>query len=145
MPVFKRYTRRPKLKAKDIMSSPPVTIRGSETIVNAARLMRERGVGSLIVVDSQGRIEGIVTERDVLNSLAAGKACAGGRVEEVMSRNLIVARPDEDLDVVVERMREANIRHIPVVDEEGKPLGMISVRDIIDLGISAFKLFVDIT
>ncbi|BAA79182.1 conserved hypothetical protein [Aeropyrum pernix K1] len=143
MPVFKRYMRSPRLKAKHVMSTPPVTIEVGRSIAEAARLMAERGVGSLIVVDKQGLVKGILTERDIINSLASGKACAEGKVEDIMSRNPIVASPDDDLEIIIEKMRDMNIRHIPVIDEDGRPLGMISVRDIIDLGVSALKLFVE--
>ncbi|MCE4603694.1 MAG: CBS domain-containing protein [Aeropyrum sp.] len=143
MPVFKRYTRRPSLRASHVMSSPPIVVGEEASIIEAASIMRERGVGSLIVVDGRGRIVGVLTERDVINSLAVGKACSGGRVGEVMSRNIIVASRDESLESVVEKMREANVRHVPVIDEEGRPVGVISARDIIDLGVSAFRLFVE--
>ncbi len=143
MPVFKRYARRPPLKARDIMSSPPVTVSETASILEAAAVMKRRGIGSLIVVDDSGRIAGIVTERDLINSIASGLACRGGRVGDVMTRNVIVARPDEDLASLVEKMREANVRHIPIVDEDGVPVGVVSVRDVIDLGITALRLFVE--
>ncbi len=140
MPVFKRYTRRPSLRASHVMSSPPIVVGEEASIIEAASIMRERGVGSLIVVDGRGRIVGVLTERDVINSLAVGKACSGGRVGEVMSRNIIVASRDESLESIVEKMREANVRHLPVVGDDGKPVGIISSRDVLDLILTLMGL-----
>ncbi len=139
--LFKRYGRRANVRASDIMSVPPVTAKPSDTLLDAARLMVEGGVGSLIVVDDEGRIIGIVTERDLVTALSRGLPCAGGRVADVMSRNVVTVRPDDGIDVVVGKMRDFNIRHVPVVDGEGRPLGMVSARNVIDVGASLIGLF----
>jgi CBS domain-containing protein len=59
-----------------------------------------------------------------------------------MSKNLVTASPDEELASVVEKMRDFNIRHIPVVDVDGRPLGVISSRDILDFGVRLLSLFI---
>lgn len=141
MTLFKRYSRRPRLKVRDVMSSPPVTLGLDASLLEASRVMFERGVGSVLIVDGEGRLAGIVTERDVLYALARGLACRGGRVVDVMTRNPVTVSPDDDLGLAVEKMREVNVRHMPVV-EGGKPVGMVSVRDILDVGMSLMRLMV---
>ncbi len=139
--LFKRYGRGSSVRASDIMSAPPVTVGPGHTLLDAARLMVEGGIGSLIVVDGEGRVIGIVTERDLVTALSRGIPCVGGRVEDVMSRNVITVRPEDGIDVVVGKMRDFNIRHVPVVDGEGRPLGMVSARNVIDVGASLIGLF----
>ena len=142
MVLFKRYSRRARIKVRDVMSSPPITVDAGASILDASRVMFEKGVGSVLVVDSSGRLVGIVTERDLLYAMARGIACRDARVSDIMTRNLITVGPDDDLGIAVERMREMNIRHLPVMDGEGRPLGMVSMRDILDLGMSLLRLMV---
>ncbi|MCD6323675.1 MAG: CBS domain-containing protein, partial [Desulfurococcales archaeon] len=82
-------TRRRKipLRAEDIMSSPPVTISRDATLKEAAKLMKKEGIGSLIVVDYEGRVEGIITERDLLYALADCEKCDVMQVWMYMTEN----------------------------------------------------------
>ena len=140
MILFKRYSRRADVRVRHIMSKPVVTAAPDTTLEEAARTMVENGVGSLVIVDEEGRVAGIVTERDLLYSLARKLPCAT-KVSDVMSRNVVTARPEDPVLSVVDKMRDMNIRHVPVVDEEGRPIGMVSVRDIIDVGMMFFRVF----
>ena len=125
------------------MSKPPIVVRSDTSIIDASKIMSDKGVGSLMIIDDRGILIGIVTERDIIHSLARGYACRESRVKDIMSRNLIVAREDEDLDKAIERMREMNIRHLPVIDDQGKPVGMISMRDILDIAGNLLKLIIE--
>ncbi len=142
MPVFKRSIRYTPVKAADIMSSPPVTMREDAMIEEVARLMWDKGVGSILIVSSDNKLVGILTERDML--YASSHLLIGKNVQakSLMSKNLVTASPDEELASVVEKMRDFNIRHIPVVDEDGRPLGVISSRDILDFGVRLLSLFI---
>ncbi len=142
MPVFKRSIRYTSVKAADIMSSPPVTTREDTVIEEVARLMWDKGVGSILIVGSDNKLVGILTERDML--YASSHLLIGKNVQakSLMSKNLVTASPDEELASVVEKMRDFNIRHIPVVDVDGRPLGVISSRDILDFGVRLLSLFI---
>jgi CBS domain-containing protein len=142
VPVFKRSIRYTPVKAVDIMSSPPVTTREDTVIEEVARLMWDKGVGSILIVGSDNKLVGILTERDML--YASSHLLIGKNVQakSLMSKNLVTASPDEELASVVEKMRDFNIRHIPVVDVDGRPLGVISSRDILDFGVRLLSLFI---
>ncbi|BES81997.1 CBS domain-containing protein [Pyrodictium abyssi] len=124
--------RRIPLRARDVMTSPPVTIDPNATIKDVARKMREERVGSVLVVDEEGRLRGIITEHDLVFACSEGWDPNTKQAWEIMTEDPITVKPDEDIVVVIKKMRDANIRHIPVVGEDGKPLGMISARDILD-------------
>jgi CBS domain-containing protein len=119
------------------MSSPPVTTREDTVVEEVARLMWDKGVGSVLIVGSDNKLVGILTERDML--YASSHLLIGKNVQakSLMSKNLVTASPDEELASVVE-----NIRHIPVVDVDGRPLGVISSRDILDFGVRLLSLFI---
>jgi CBS domain-containing protein len=113
------------------MSTPPITVRASESLWQAARVMYEAGVGSVIVVDESGRVAGILTSRDILRLLALGVAARNPPVGDVMSVNVVTASRDESLGAIAERMREAGVRHVPIVDSEGRPLGIVTQTDLL--------------
>jgi CBS domain-containing protein len=142
VPVFKRSIRYTPVKSADIMSSPPVTTREDTVVEEVARLMWDKGVGSVLIVGSDNKLVGILTERDML--YASSHLLIGKNVQakSLMSKNLVTASPDEELASVVEKMRDFNIRHIPVVDVDGRPLGVISSRDILDFGVRLLSLFI---
>jgi len=142
VPVFKRSIRYAPVKAADIMSSPPVIAGEDAVIEDVARLMWEKGVGSILIVGAENRLVGILTERDMLYAVSHLLIGKNVQARSLMSKNLVTASPDEELASVVEKMRDFNIRHIPVVDQEGRPLGVVSSRDILDFGVRLLSLFI---
>lgn len=100
-----------------------------ESVYAAAKMMRERRVGALLV-QIDGYIVGIVSERDyiklVLDHATAGKT----KVSEIMTRDVISVKCNQTADRCVALMKEHHIRHLPVV-EDGKALGIVSVRDLL--------------
>jgi len=125
---------------KDILrekGTDVVTIEADRNIQDAIRMLNEHGIGSLIVTKEGGEIAGIITERDVLResgerSAGEQKATAQERtVRDVMSKDLVVGVPDDDLDYVMGIMTKNRIRHLPIVDE-GKLVGVISIGDVVN-------------
>ncbi len=103
--------------------------------------MRDRQVGSLAVTDGSGKLVGILTERDIIYSAANGLfEKRDARVSSVMSKNLITVRPEDNLSQVIERMREFNLRHMIVADTQGKAVGIVAMRDILDIAIRLLRL-----
>ena len=140
MPIFKRYGRAVVLPVKNIMSLPPVTIGDEANLSDAINIMWEKKIGSVIVVNEAGKLVGLVTERDILYAAYRGMLCRATKISEIMSRNVITAKPEEDVATAIERMRQANIRHLPVIDEEGKPVGMLTIRDVIDVAATFMRV-----
>jgi len=118
--------------ARDVMSAPPLTVDEKTPLKEVAQKMCEAKVGSALVVDSKGRLTGIITERDMLCFMGK-EGSADTPVWMAMTENPISVHPDTPIDEVIDKMVNAGIRHVPVVDKDGKPLGVISVRDILGL------------
>ena len=118
-------------KAYTLMSTPPVSVSREEPLWSVARVMYETGVGSVLVVEG-GRLVGILTRRDIVYLVATGRAAANPPVGSVMSLSPITAKQDEDVLSLLEKMREAKVRHLPIVDDEGRPVGVVSMQDILE-------------
>lgn len=100
-----------------------------ESVLDAARLMNERRIGSVVVLDGD-HVVGILTERDVLTGcVAAQRHPAATKVERIMTSPCIVCSPDDSIERARAIMTEKNIRHLPVV-ENGRLLGIVSSRDV---------------
>ncbi|WP_227410970.1 CBS domain-containing protein [Thermosphaera chiliense] len=128
------------VRASDVMSTPPVTAEETMPIEEVAKKMFENDVSSVMVVDNTGRLVGIVTEKDVVGAVAIGRIGSNLPVARFMKENPITVGPDTPLDEVLEKMRRFNIRHLPVVDKDGKPVGMVSQRDLLDVVLTLLKI-----
>ena len=107
-----------------------LTIGPSASVLQAALLMNEHRVGSLVVVED-GRVTGMFTERDVLQRVVAGRRDPEAtRVAEVMTGSVVCCAPETTADEVRGVMRDRRIRHLPVVDGAGRLLGVISIGDL---------------
>jgi CBS domain-containing protein len=113
----------------EVMTRNPVTVPADATIVDAARLMRDRDIGPLIVVDSD-RVQGIVTDRDiVVRAVADGRDPSTVTIGEVCSEDVEIISPDEPISDAVRRMEQRDVRRLPVV-EDGRPVGIVSMGDL---------------
>ncbi|RME35971.1 MAG: CBS domain-containing protein [Gammaproteobacteria bacterium] len=107
------------------------TISPDATLRDMVREMLALHIGSLLVMDEEGDLAGIVTERDLLRNLAKlGADWEKKTIGEVMNTEVYTGTPEETIDEVMHRMTEHRIRHLPVV-EHGKVVGMLSMGDII--------------
>ncbi|CQR59977.1 CBS domain-containing protein [Streptomyces leeuwenhoekii] len=114
---------------RDIMTSEPVTVEPQASVVDVARIMRDEDLGAVLVTEGD-RLRGLVTDRDlVIRALAEGGDPQQTTVAGACSDDVVTVRPDEELDHVVELMREHAVRRIPVVDE-GHPVGIVSLGDM---------------
>jgi CBS domain-containing protein len=107
-----------------------VTVLPSQTVREALSLFADRNIGSLVVVDSMGQIAGIITERDIIRGLVRDETIFAYSVEELMTRDVITAMPEDDLSSVANTMTEKRIRHLPVV-KESKLIGIVSIGDVV--------------
>ena len=111
----------------------PASVRRETTVADAIQLMLDKRVGAVAVVDKDGHVAGIFTERDVLRKLAlSGKDPKSTPVSEMMTAPVILATqstsPGEALSVMVEH----HFRHLPVVDDGGRLLKMLSIRNLLE-------------
>jgi CBS domain-containing protein len=112
-------------------SSRVVTIRPDRPLREAVETLVEHRVGALLVVDAEGQVVGMLSERDVLRESARRFDALGGRSgADIMVRDVIIGLPDDPLDYVVNLMTEKRIRHLPIIDE-GKLTGIISIGDVV--------------
>jgi CBS domain-containing protein len=102
----------------------------TESIRHALARLAEHNIGALVVVDDLGRPVGIVSERDIVREAARDEALFGRAVSEIMTRNLILGVPEDDLRTVGHTMTERRIRHLPVVGD-GRLLGIVSIGDVV--------------
>jgi CBS domain-containing protein len=118
------------MQVRDGMSNVVLTIGPTHSLSEAARLMAERNVGAAVVMDPDGPGPGIITERDILRSVAAGETPSDEIVADHLTEELICASPDWSLEQAAEAMLEGAFRHLLVVN--GSELdGILSMRDIV--------------
>ena len=129
------------MKVKELLSIKGLecfSIQSSDTLQAAAKQMAECNIGALLVMD-RGSLVGIVTERDIVkNAAGAGLPMKEVLIKDVMSANLLVVKPGDDLDYVMAIMIQNNIRHLPVIEENGL-LGLLSMRDVVRVLVKNLK------
>jgi CBS domain-containing protein len=117
--------------------SPPLRINPTQTVAEAAALMRQERVGCLLVCEGEQMV-GIFTERDLMRRvLAAGKPLTL-TVAECMTANPVAVHRKEPIGAAVRRMEEGGYRHLPVVDEVGRVVGVLSVKRIVHYLVEHF-------
>jgi len=111
----------------EIMTTPVRTIEPDATLAEAATVLAEAGIGSLVV--GSDRIDGILTESDVVDSVAAERDPTGTTVADLMSEPVVTIRPDETIRVAGERMGHNGVKKLPVT-EEGRAVGIVTTTDL---------------
>ena len=124
-----RGWQREPLAARDVMTRNPRTVARGGTLRDAAVIMREENCGVVPVVDASGRLQGILTDRDIVVR-GITEDLRTSRVEEVMTDEVSAVTEDEPLTSVLDLMGRRQIRRVPVVDRNDRLLGIISMADI---------------
>ncbi len=123
----------PEIRVQDVMSITPIIIKKGETVRRAASLMKDTDVGCLIVLDDEGKLEGIITEMDIVfDTVAEGLDPDEVKVEDIMSSNVKTISGHKMVKDAAEFMAEEDIRHLPVVRDD-QLIGIITENDIIEL------------
>lgn len=115
---------------RDGMTASAVTVGPGHSLKDAAQAMAQRNVGAAIVADPEQPGPGIITERDILRSVAAGEDPSVERVAEHLTSHLVFAAPDWSLEEAAVAMVRGKFRHLIVI-ESGEVVGVLSVRDIV--------------
>ena len=117
--------------ARDLMTSPVVTCHVNDTLNVAAQWMWDADVGAVIVVQDDGKVASIITDRDIcMAAYTQGKSLSELMVSSAMAHTVISAGPDASVGDVEQLMARYQIRRIPIVDAEGMPLGIVSMNDL---------------
>ncbi|MCP4567383.1 MAG: CBS domain-containing protein, partial [FCB group bacterium] len=119
---------------KDLIKARPlpITVKSGQTIQEAMQLLNYHKIGSLVVVDDKGKPTGIITERDIFR--LAYTNCAELLellVGDHMSDRLVIGLPDDELDYIAQIITQNRIRHIPIMDENKKLCGIVSIGDVV--------------
>jgi CBS domain-containing protein len=116
---------------KEVMNRNVKTVRPEDTVKDAAKIMNEHRIGSLVVVSGTGEVVGILTERDILaDVVATGKSADEVKVSDIMTPNIVTITPDKTLEEAADIMTENKIKKLPVV-YEGRLIGIITATDLI--------------
>jgi CBS domain-containing protein len=120
------------MKAREIMTSNPESVTPSDSVQSAARIMRDADVGIVPVVDDQQsrRLRGVITDRDITVRCVAEGRDGSCRVSDLMSNDLVTARPDDDVGQIMDRMKAEQIRRVPIVDDNNCLVGIVAQADL---------------
>ena len=118
------------MQVRNYMTGAAAVTHPDEPVVAAARLMRMRGIGALPVCEDDGTLAGMLTDRDIVVRAVASGAGPEARVLDVLSRDALVVRADDDLKVALDLMSSRQIRRLPVVDKDGRLVGVVSLGDL---------------
>ena len=122
------------MKNSDIMTKDLVYSLSSDMVSDVAKLMKDEDIGPVLIVDESNdgkRLVGIVTDRDLaLKVVGEGRDPNSTRVEDVMTGSLVTCRADDDVENAVWAMAQNQLRRIPVVDDSGQLVGIISQADV---------------
>ena len=115
---------------RNLMTPNPAAFKTTDSVLEAARAMRDGDFGAVVVVEDGGSVRGILTDRDiVVRGVAEGKEPAETPISEVFTTEPLTLSPDDSLDDAVDALREAHVRRLPVV-EESKVVGIVSIGDL---------------
>jgi len=133
------------LTVADIISNKPdqtvVVTSPQETVFNAIKKMSEEKVGALVVVDSEMKPIGVISERDYLNKVVLkGLSSKSSLVKDIMTNDVYTAKPTISAARCMSTMTKGRFRHIPVVDDDGALLGIISIGDLVKHVIDQQKM-----
>jgi CBS domain-containing protein len=119
-----------------------VTVRPQQSLREAARLLADHNIGALVAVNEAGEIAGIISERDIIRAAARLDEALSRPVSEIMTKEVIVGLPNDDLMAVANAMTERRFRHLPIV-EGGEMVGIISMGDIVKSQRDQYKGEID--
>jgi len=115
-----------------------VTLKPDQTVREALALLVEKRIGALVVVDDAGKVVGLLSERDIIREAARNEALFGEPVSRLMTTDVIVARPGDDLRAVENTMTVKRFRHLPIMDR-GELVGIVSIGDVVKAALDEYE------
>ena len=129
------------MKVKDILKSKGpevITIGNEKSISEAVGVLVKHSIGALLVLNETGKIVGIISERDILRENHENYG-SGAKVQDVMTENVIIGDPEDDLDYIEHVMTQNRIRHLPVISNK-RLVGIISSGDVIKAQLNGVRV-----
>jgi signal-transduction protein with cAMP-binding, CBS, and nucleotidyltransferase domain len=128
-------------KVIDAMTANPISVDANISLLKCAQIMSDKHVGTVVVKDDDNMV-GILSEQDIVRKAVAQGANASRKIREFMETKLITTTPDADIYDAIIKMRDNNIRHLPVM--EGKYMvGLLTIKDILKIEPELFDLIVE--
>jgi len=127
-------------KVADAMTINPVSVNADITLIECARIMLEKHVGTVVVKDWNSL--GILTEQDIVRKAVAKGVNVNEKIKDFIETKLITVNPDADIYDALIKMRDNNIRHLPVV-EDNEMVGLLTIKDILKIEPELFDLIVE--
>ncbi|HEV2119598.1 MAG TPA: CBS domain-containing protein [Candidatus Bathyarchaeia archaeon] len=123
----------PDILVRDIMSRPPITAKENETVAGVSKIMGKHDIGCVIIVDKSGNPTGIITERDIVQRVAARNVLPSElKVGETMSKPVATIKPGATVNEAAKVMNSRKIRRLAVMDD-GKLVGIVTMKDILQV------------
>ena len=130
------------MKVQDILqkkSSQVFTLQSHQTLLEASQMLTTHNIGSLLVVNEKNHLIGIISERDIVRQLAQhGEEVGTVTVGEVMTTDVLIAVPDDDVTYLSNTMTNNRIRHIPVL-QDGELVGIVSIGDVVKAQLDLYE------
>lgn len=128
------------MNKKDFKHRVLVTANPKDTITSTIQKLAEHDYGSLPVCNDKGELVGIITERDIVRKcFTGGTDCSKFKVQDVMSRKVIIGSAEDDVDYAINAMNKSRIRHLPIVEDKNV-IGMISMRDLLGVQLEQCRI-----
>ena len=120
------------MNVSHILTRAMITITADDTILAAAKLIAENNIGLLVVMQArpEEQLVGVISERDIIKVIASGRPVATP-VAEVCTKNVVTVRANSDVAEAAKAMNKHGIRHVVVVDDTQRPVGVVSMRDLV--------------
>ncbi len=133
------------MKVRNILATKKghiITVKANDPVRNAITLLVQHRIGALLVMDEANRLVGILSERDIMRTAAEDEQLFGRPVADIMTHDVIVGMPQDDVIAVAHTMLEKRFRHLPIIDE-GQLIGIISIGDVLKIQRDAYRGEVD--
>ena len=134
------------MKVRNLLASKSgkvLTVHRDQTVKDLIDILAKRRIGALVVVDAQGKLTGIISERDVVRLAAAhGAAALDLLIGDVMTKDVVIGTPQDDVLSVAHTMTERRFRHLPILEGD-ELIGMISIGDIMKAQRDAYRGEID--
>jgi len=129
-------------KVVDVMTKKPITVSPGISLIEAATVMRDNHIGGLLITEGD-QLKGVISEQDITrNAVAEGLDLKKTTVDELMVKKLHTISEDEDIYFALLEMRDLNIRHLPVVEDD-KLVGLLTLKDVLKIQPQMFDLMVE--
>ena len=133
------------MKVRNILATKGgrvITIAPDKSVREAVALLVQHRIGAVVVTDDSGYLIGILSEREVMRTAAGDEGVFGRPVAEVMTREVVIGMPQDDVLAVAHTMLEKRFRHLPIVDD-GRLIGIISIGDVLKTQRDAYQGEID--